>query len=171
METPVFSIITPTNKRPELLKRTFGSVLAQSFDKFGQIIVDDANDAETAQVVETIGNPRLRYIAHETNRGAAATYNTKMKNARGKYINFLDDDDEYLPGILQKTHQTFLRATNNPGFVWTGITVVRDLPKAEETIRTQVWPADFNPREQGLMVSTVIGNGFGLSVKKEISLN
>jgi len=164
---PIFTIITPTNLRPLLLKRTIKSVLSQSFQDFEQIIVDDASDAETAQVVAAMGDPRLRYIAHETSRGAAAAYNTGMKNARGQYINFLDDDDEYLPGILEKIRQTFLSATNNPGFVWTGITRVRDLPEGEETIRTQVWPADFDSRESGLMVSTAIGNGFGVSMKKE----
>jgi len=164
---PVFSIITPTNNRPKLLKRAIESVLGQSFSNWEQIIVDDANDPETSEIVTGMNDPRLKYVVHEMPKGAAGAYNTGIQNARGRFINFLDDDDEYLSGILEKIYNSFEEATNNPGFIWTGIIRVQDTENREETIRSQVWPADFNSREEGLMVSTAIGNGFGLSVKKE----
>ncbi len=164
---PVFSIITPTNNRPGFLRRNIESVQKQSFTNWEQIIVDDANSLETRTMVESFNDPRIKYLVHENSKGAAGAYNTGMKNASGKYLNFLDDDDEYLPDILMKIRQTFDEANNNPGFVWTGITRVKDTATGEEIIRTQLWPADFETLEQGLMVSTAIGNGFGLSVKRE----
>lgn len=163
--SPLFSIITPTSKRPDFLKRNIRSLQNQSFTDWEQIIVDDANDPETRELVRAIDDPRIRYIAHPTSRGAAGAYNTGMKNAAGKYINFLDDDDEYLPGILEKQKQAFDEAGDEIGFLWTGITRVRDSEAGEETIRTQVWPARFDTHELGLTVSTAIGNGFGLSMK------
>jgi glycosyltransferase involved in cell wall biosynthesis len=163
---PIFSIITPTNKRPVLLKRNIESIRRQSFQDWEQIIVDDANDPETKKLVESFADPRIKYFVHQSPKGAAGAYNTGIKNANGKYINFLDDDDEYLDGILEKTKQTFDTATNDPGFVWTGITRVMDTKEGEEELRTKVWPSDFYNLVHGLMVSTAIGNGFGLSVKR-----
>ncbi len=167
MTKPIFTIVTPTNKRPDLLRRAINSVLSQSFNDFEQIIVDDANDPATARMVAEFNNEKLRYYAHEKQRGAAGAYNTGMKLARGRFINFLDDDDEYFPGILEKILQTFTSSKNEIGFVWTGITRVKDTEKGEETLITQVWSAKFETRENGLMVSTAIGNGFGLSIRKE----
>jgi glycosyltransferase involved in cell wall biosynthesis len=164
---PVFSIITPTHKRPELLKRNIESVRRQSFTNWEQLVIDDANQPETLRLVESFNDPRLKYIAHPEPKGAAGAYNTGLKNAMGKFINFLDDDDEYLPGILEKIGQAFVASDPKPGFVWTGITRVKDTAGGEEVIRTQVWPQDFDNHEQGLMVSTAIGNGFGLSIKRE----
>lgn len=164
---PVFSIITPTNKRPEMLRRNIESLQNQSFTNWEQIIVDDANDTATKKLIDSFDDPRIKYITHVVPKGAAGARNTGIKNATGKYINFLDDDDEYLPGILEKILKTFDEAVNNPGFVWTGITRVRDTENGEEELRTQTWPADFENPVQGLMVSTAIGNGFGLSVKRE----
>jgi hypothetical protein len=50
--------------------------------------------------------------------------------------------------------------------VWTGITRVKDTEEGEEEFRTQVWPSDFDNPIHGLMVSTAIGNGFGVSLNR-----
>jgi len=73
-EYPVFSIITPANNRPLLLKRAIESVINQSFLNWEQIIVDDANDSETAELVAKINDPRLKYLIHKTPKGAAGAY-------------------------------------------------------------------------------------------------
>ncbi len=164
---PVFSIVTLTNNRPEMLRRNIESLQRQSFANWEHIIVDDANDLETKKLIDSFVDPRIKYFVHEAPKGAAGANNTGLNNAKGKYINFLGDDDQYLPGILEKILTTFDEAVNNPGFVWTGIARVRDTENGEEELRTQIWPADFENPVQGLMVSTAIGNGFGLSVKRE----
>ena len=164
---PIFSIVTPTNKRPQLLRRAIKSVIDQSFRNWEQIIVDDANDPESARIVAEFNDQRIKYIVHEKQAGAAGARNTGIRHATGYFINFLDDDDEYLPGILEKTLNAFEEATNDPGFVWTGVTRVKDTAAGEETLVTLTWPSDFATRGHGLMASTAIGNGFGLSVKKE----
>lgn len=165
--SPVFSIVTPTNNRPQLLRRAIASVLSQSFSDFEQIIIDDANSRETEELIRSYGDQRLKYIAHPKPSGAGAAYNTGMRQARGKFINFLDDDDEYLPGILQKIHDAFLTSSGNPGYIWTGITRVMDTENGEEHLTTQVWPEVFPTREDGLTIATAIGNGYGFSIRRE----
>jgi glycosyltransferase involved in cell wall biosynthesis len=162
---PLFSIVTPTSKRVDMLKRNINSLQSQSFSNWEQIIIDDANDMETRNFIKSLSDPRIKYFAHYDSRGAAGARNTGIKNATGKYINFLDDDDEYLPEILEKQKRAFEKVGNDIGFIWTGITRVKDTQDGEETIRTQVWPEEFESRELGLVVSTAIGNGFGLSMK------
>jgi glycosyltransferase involved in cell wall biosynthesis len=167
MKVPEFSIITPTKHRPELLRRAINSVLSQSFVNFEQIIIDDANDPDTERIVVGFKDERIKYVSHEKPSGAGAAYNTGMSYAKGRFINFLDDDDEYLPEILQKIHDSFENSSGNPGFIWTGITRVRDAENGEEHIITQVWPAEFSTKEDGLTISTAIGNGYGFSIKRE----
>lgn len=164
---PVFSIITPTNRRPQLLKRAVKSVVSQSFSNWELIIVDDANDPESAKLVAQFNDPRIKYIAHKTPRGASGAYNTGMKHAQGCYINFLDDDDEYLPNILEKLVAAYASDNSDVGFIWTGVVHVRDTDDGEITQNTMIWPADFPSKEEGLMNSTGIGNGFGLCVKRK----
>lgn len=164
---PTFSIITPTCKRPQLLKRAIMSVLSQSYTDFEMIIVDDANDIETVRVILDINSPKIRYYAHDKQRGASAAYNSGIKLSRGKYINFLDDDDEYLPGILENIFSTYNTIEDEIGFVWTGIVNVIATDEGEHILNTRKWPEIFDDVELGLIESTTIGNGFGLCVKKE----
>ena len=166
---PVFSIITPTCLRPKLLKRAIESVKAQTFTNYEHIIVDDANDAETAAVIAGFEDNRIKYFFHEKRIGAGGAYNTGLRHAKGKFINFLDDDDEYLSEILAKTYKIFLEGSSKLGFLWTGITKVKDTDIGEETLSTQIWPAKFPTKVSGILVSTGIGNGYGLSLKKSVA--
>lgn len=164
---PTFSIITPTCRRPKLLKRSIQSVLNQSFKDFELLIIDDANDPETVKIILDFNSNKIRYFAHDNQRGASAAYNSGIKLARGQYINFLDDDDEYLPGILEKIFTTFQKTDDKIGFIWTGIVNVSDTENGEEILNSRKWSAEFHDIESGLIESTTIGNGFGLSIRKE----
>lgn len=97
---PKVSVIIPTYSRADLLQRAVKSVLAQTFCDFELIIVDDCSPDNTKEIVQNLTDPRIRSIRHETNRGAAATRNTGIAHAKGKYIAFLDDDDECTPNRL-----------------------------------------------------------------------
>jgi len=167
MKEPVFSIITPTFRRPLLLKRALLSVMTQTIGDYEHIIVDDANDEGTSQLVRSFHDERMVYHWHETSKGAAAGYNSGMKLSRGRYILFLDDDDEYLPEFLEKMHLFFSMADPAVGFAWAGITRIRDTDAGEEVILEKTWPAAFPDRQAGLVEATSIGNGFGVCVKRE----
>jgi glycosyltransferase involved in cell wall biosynthesis len=77
------------------------SVLAQTFQGFEVIVVDDGSTDQTCEVVRKIGDERVRLICHDRNLGAAAARNTGMKAATGNYIAWLDSDDEWLPEQLK----------------------------------------------------------------------
>jgi len=164
---PVFSIITPTSSRPLLLMRTIISVLNQTFTDFEHIIVDDANDTETCNIVKGIEDRRIVYIQHESPKGAAAGYNSGIKISRGKFILFLDDDDEYLPSFLEKMYNRFSETDLNIGFIWAGISRILDSETGEKVLYSKVWPSKFTTRESGICEATSIGNGFGVCVRKE----
>ena len=167
IKPPVFSIITPTFRRPELLTRTILSVLNQTFKNFEHIIIDDANDQETENLVKKIGDKRIIFYQHESPRGAAGGYNSGIKISRGKFILFLDDDDEYMPAFLEKMNDHFTHCRQDVGFVWTGISKIKDTDAGENFLYSKVWSSRFPEKESGLVEATTIGNGFGVCVRKE----
>ena len=164
---PVFSIITPTDRRPELLKRAINSVKSQTFSDYEHIIIDDANDPDTKIIVDKYTDEKIIFRQHTIQKGAAGAYNTGIGLANGKFIMFLDDDDEYFPTLLEKVFQYFSTIEPNIGFLWTGIMMIMDTDYGEKNIYTKIWPSGFNSVEDGLIEATTIGNGYGLCVRKE----
>ena len=97
---PRVSVIIPTYNRCNMLEQAIQSVLNQTFQDFELLIVDDHSSDDTHKVVAAIDDARIKYIRHESNKGAAAARNTGIRNASCAYIAFLDDDDEWLPEKL-----------------------------------------------------------------------
>jgi glycosyltransferase involved in cell wall biosynthesis len=97
---PVVSVIVPTHNRPDMLRGAIASILAQSYTNFEIIVVNDAGK-DVAYVIDEINDARIKYFRHEKNKGLAAARNTGIKNASGKYIAYLDDDDLFSPDHLE----------------------------------------------------------------------
>lgn len=114
-EAPLVSVIIPTYKRPvTFLARAVESVRNQTYSNIEIIIVDDSTGAyagrsETEDYIHSLDDPRIQYFQNETNCGGALTRNRGISYARGKYITFLDDDDEYLPRKVE-TQAEFMEA-------------------------------------------------------------
>ena len=93
----------------------------------------------TPEVIAALADPRIRSFRHCRSRGVAAARNTALANSRGKYIAFLDDDDEYLPTKIERQVQVFDSVSAEVGmvYVWcsyvgsTGETVGALCPSAE----------------------------------------
>ncbi|TYT62007.1 glycosyltransferase family 2 protein [Natrialba swarupiae] len=96
------SVIIPSYNSASLLPRAIDSVLNQTYDDFELIVVDDASDDHTEQVVSAYDDDRIEYIKHDVNRGGSAARNTGIRRSNGKYIAFLDADDEWLPEKLER---------------------------------------------------------------------
>lgn len=96
------SIILPTYNRAHRLEAAIDSIQQQTFQDFEIIIVDDASTDGTIALVNTIDDPRIRLIRHPVNRGAAASRNTGISEATGRYIALLDSDDIWHPEKLQR---------------------------------------------------------------------
>lgn len=99
---PTVSVIVPTYNRAHSLPRTVESVLSQTLEDFELIIVDDASADNTAEVVASYDDDRIRFFEHEENQGASAARNTGIEHAEGEYMAFLDSDDVWLPTKLEK---------------------------------------------------------------------
>lgn len=123
---PKVSVVIPTYNRPELLPKAVRSVLAQTFEDFEIIIVDDGLKERAGKVVATFSDPRIRYIQHEVNKGCAGAKNTGARNAKGEYVAFLDDDDVWLPLKLEKQVAALNGAPPDVAFCFTGAYEVFD---------------------------------------------
>ncbi len=93
------SVIIPTYNRKDKLGDAIKSVLNQTFEDFEIIVVNDAGE-DVTDLVSNMDDERVRLISHEENRGLAAARNTGLRNAKGKYIAFLDDDDVFYTNHL-----------------------------------------------------------------------
>lgn len=101
------TVIIPTYKRADNIKKSIDSVLNQTYQDFEIIVVDD-NNANTKYRIDMINimqqyenNEKVKYIKHEKNKNGAAARNTGIKEAKGEYITFLDDDDYFMPNRLE----------------------------------------------------------------------
>lgn len=97
---PLVSVVIPTYQRARQIAATTGSAASQTLQDIEIIVVDDCSDDDTQAVVEALGDPRIRCIRHDTNRGGNAARNTGIRAASGEYIAFLDSDDCWHPEKL-----------------------------------------------------------------------
>ncbi len=98
-EAPFFSIIIRTYNRSGTIVRALESLLRQSCQDWECIIIDDASSDNTAAVIRPYLSHRIRYERH-AHHGSEVTRNLGIAAARGRYISFLDSDDEYQPEHL-----------------------------------------------------------------------
>jgi len=110
LATPFFSIVIPCYNRPEELRRTLQSCLAQDYPDFEAIVVDDGSQEDVASVVDGFGDPRLRYL-RQANAGACAARNRGIDAARGHWIALLDSDDTFDREKLSICQDFILRET------------------------------------------------------------
>lgn len=131
----VVSVIIPTYKRPKELERAIISVKNQTYKNIEIIVVDDnANDIEqrksTEQVVKKYEN--IVYIQNKENLGGSKTRNIGIENAKGKYIAFLDDDDEFLPNKIEqqiKLYKEYEEKGEKIGLVYCYAKIINDNEK------------------------------------------
>lgn len=118
---PKVSVIIPTYNRAEFLRSAITSVLNQTYRDFEIVVVDDASNDNTREVVGSFNKGNICYVRHETNKGVTAARNTGVLNSNGAYIAFLDDDDEWLPQKLTRQMDLLRRSPLQTGAVYTGL--------------------------------------------------
>jgi glycosyltransferase involved in cell wall biosynthesis len=130
---PVVSVIIPTLHRPILLVRALESVFRQTVRELEVIVVVDGPDPDTVATLQIIGDSRLRIIENAQSLTAAGARNVGMEHAKGKWIAFLDDDDEWLPEKLAK--QLAYAADRGPALI---TCLSRIVSPTETLVRPQV---------------------------------
>lgn len=107
------SIITPTYNCGRFIAETIRSVQAQTYTNWEMLIVDDCSTDDTEAIVNQFiaNDPRIHYLRNKQNSGAALTRNYGLREARGRWIAFLDSDDLWLPTKLERQIQ-FMEQNN-----------------------------------------------------------
>ena len=97
------SIIMPTYKCGQFISESIRSVQAQTYKNW-ELIMDDCSGDGTVNVVLDFKkeDPRIQLFQNSTNSGAAVSRNVALKNAKGRWIAFLDSDDLWEPTKLEK---------------------------------------------------------------------
>ena len=96
-----FTVVIPLFNKSNYISNTIESVLAQTFQDFEVIVVEDCSTDASLIVVSAIKSSKIKIIQHEFNQGLSASRNTGIKNATTKYIAFLDADDVWKPNYLE----------------------------------------------------------------------
>jgi glycosyltransferase involved in cell wall biosynthesis len=160
---PEVSVIIPTFNRAHMIEKAIFSVLRQTYKDLELIIVDDGSVDDTPRMVAKINDDRLTYFRHEKQKGAAEARNTGVTASSGRFLAFLDDDDEWLPDKLDLQMEVF---GSNPeiGMVYTGYYYVN--AENNEIFR------EFHPKMKGrlddrLLMENCVGTTSTAVIRKD----
>ncbi len=100
---PSVSVVVPLYNKGPHIARTLTSVFAQECPPLEVIVVDDCSTDDGPEKVLAYGDPRIKLIRNPVNKGPGAARNAGLDVARGRYVTFLDADDEWYPHFLKAT--------------------------------------------------------------------
>lgn len=127
------SIIMPLYNCEQYIAKSIESVINQTYSDWELLIVDDCSTDKSVEVVKSFTDKRIKLLSNEHNSGAALSRNYALREAKGKWIAFLDSDDMWLPTKLEEQLQ-FMNE-NNYSFTYTDYQVcIND--EFEQYIRT-----------------------------------
>jgi glycosyltransferase involved in cell wall biosynthesis len=139
--TPAVSIIVPCFEQGRFLGEALDSVLAQTFDDWECIVVNDGSSDDTGDVARRYceRSPRFRLHEHPRNRGLSAARNAALDLARGETIQFLDADD-LIPPTRLATMVAALRAAPGPAIAYSDYCFVTREPPPRRIERPHTRP-------------------------------
>ena len=97
---PEISVILPVFNSEEFIGKAIESVLAQTFEDFELIIVNDGSTDSSKDIIDSFIDDRIRIIS-QSNQGPGAARNNALKMAQGSYVMYLDSDDWFCPDALE----------------------------------------------------------------------
>ena len=151
---PTVSVIMPVYNVEQFVADAICSVLDQTFSDFELLIVDDGGADASMDICELFTDPRIRIIKQK-NRGLAGARNTGIRNARGKYIAFIDSDDLWRPTKLC-AHVAHLEKQKTVGVSYAGSALIDDDGVLIGVIQS---PKLFDIRPEDVFLRNPIGNG------------
>ena len=119
------TIVVPAFNVASTLSETLDALLAQSYDAFEVVVVDDGSTDDTLSIAKLHARDRRLRIVGQKNRGLAGARNSGIAAARGEVIGFCDADDVWLPGKLA-SHVQHLEANPEIGVSYSGSALIDD---------------------------------------------
>jgi len=113
----LISIIMPSYNAEKYIVASIHSVLEQTYKNWELLIVDDCSSDRTVEMISGFADNRIRLLQNEVNSGAAISRNRALREARGRWIAFLDSDDTWHPEKLER-QLSFMRE-NHYAFTFT----------------------------------------------------
>lgn len=129
MQNPVVSIIIPLYNKEKYISDTLNSLLAQTYNNWEAIIVDDGSQDNSPNIVNKFCQQDQRFIFLKRDRepkGGSVCRNIGVEHSRGKYIIFLDADDVLSPDSLHNRIDK-MNGTDNDFLVFTGGTFINKI--------------------------------------------
>ena len=118
MSKGLVSVIVPVYNAGKWIEDTILSVRSQTYRDWELILVDDGSTDNSMEIMRQCADDRVRIIDDGSNRGAAYARNMGVKEAKGRYICYIDADDLWSPDKLEK--QLAFIEENNAAFTFTG---------------------------------------------------
>lgn len=148
------SVIIPVYKVEKFIGRTIESVLTQEYDDIEIVLVDDCSPDNSADVIKGYQKqyPCIKYILQEKNQGAAVARNTALNAATGRYVAFLDGDDEWSPYKLKK-QMAFMKG-NDVAMSCTALDTIDVNEKPLGNVRTVKSSIDYSCILKNTMIAT-----------------
>lgn len=141
MRGKTVSVIIPTYNRGYIIDRALTSLRNQTFKDFEILVVDDGSQDNTENIVQQYTDLDIVYIKLEKNCGANYARNVGIAKACGKYLAFLDSDNEWLPSNLDTKVSILQNTSEKVGLVFGSFFVMKGEHK--EIFR----PADIESQE------------------------
>ncbi|MEH6307018.1 glycosyltransferase family 2 protein [Olivibacter sp. CPCC 100613] len=110
-DNPAITVFMAAYNSGRFIKASIQSVIAQGFDDFELLIINDGSTDDTLAIIEKFDDPRIRVLNNNTNKGLTYTRNRGWQEAKGKYLAILDSDDIALPDRL---HVQYTFMETNP---------------------------------------------------------
>ncbi|WP_328467759.1 glycosyltransferase family 2 protein [Actinoplanes sp. NBC_00393] len=153
------SVVIPTCNRPNLAVRAVRSALDQTHGDLEVIVVVDGPDEATEKALAEVGDPRLRVVVLPVRGNAPNARNVGAREARGRYVALLDDDDEWLPEKLAT--QLALAAASPAKSPVVASRLISRTPRADSVMPRRL-PADGEPLSEYFTVRKGLfyGDGF-----------
>lgn len=161
---PFLSIVIATHNRPTFLLRALESVFVQPVLSIEVIVVvDGAQEGYEIALQKYYG--RVIFVSLLVGSGASAARNLGARTSRGKWIAFLDDDDEYINNYLSVLEKFLAEVPKNTGFVWGGVRKRKYSAGSQKVEEEDVIPESLRLDPESLRgVALSIGAGFGVAV-------
>ncbi len=126
----LISVIVPCYNSEKTLQRTIDSIIAQTYTNWQLIIINDGSVDGSAKIIDSYTDKRILKITQQ-NSGISATRNNGIQKAEGKYIAFVDSDDEVSPDFLENLYSAI--TSGNFQLAMCGVAKIIDGEQIDQT--------------------------------------